>query len=266
MKTAISNIAWEKYNDKNILKLLKEFNISGIELAPTKVWPEWNGITKDSIRDLKRYLDGEGFEIPAMQAILFGKPSLQLFNIDSHKDFFDHFKLLAEIAYELDTKSLVFGAPKNRRRNQVSVKDADKIAEAFFYKAGEIFKNSNTSLVIENNPVEYMCDYLNNVKDVENIVNKVNSEGIKVHLDSAGIHMCGGDISEIIRDSKSFAHYHISEPMLNPIHQKNVEHEKALNTLKEINYENWVSIEMKQTNDEYYDIKKSLEFLSKIGA
>jgi sugar phosphate isomerase/epimerase len=200
-----------------------------------------------------------------MQAILFGKQELQLFDTSSHDDFFEHFKLLSEISYELETEVLVFGAPKNRKRNQISVKDADEIAVEFFSKVGEIFKQSNSTLAIENNPIEYMCDYMTNVSDVQNIVNQVNSEGIKVHLDSAGIHMCGGDIADIIKDIKNFSHYHISEPMLNPIHEQKVEHKKALNTLKDINYKNWISIEMKQTNDEYNDIKKSLEYISKIG-
>lgn len=265
MKTAISNIAWENYNDLKVLELLKSYNVQGIELAPTKVWPGWNNITKQSILELKTFMNDNGFKIPAMQAILFGKPELQLFDTESHRDFLEHFKLLAELAYELETDVLVFGAPKNRKRNQLSVMDADDIAIDFFSKVGEIFKNGNTSLVIENNPVEYMCDYMTNVSDVENIVNKVNSENIKVHADSAGIHMCVGDIADIIKGIKKIAHYHISEPMLNPIHEQSVDHYKALNALKDIHYNNWISIEMKQTKDEYNDIKKSLDFLKNLG-
>ena len=265
MKLAISNIAWENYKDSEILKLLHEYKVSGIELAPTKVWPEWKNITKESIQNLKNFIDNEGLEIPAMQAILFGKPELELFNTQTHQKFFDHFKLLSELAYELETNVLVFGAPKNRRRNQISVCEADEIAIDFFAKVGDILGESNTNLVIENNPVEYMCDYLTNVRDIENIVSKINSKNVKVHLDSAGIHMCGGEIEDIITSSKNFAHYHISEPMLNPIHEQKVEHFKALNALKQMKYTGWVSIEMKQTENEYDDIRKSLKFLNSIG-
>lgn len=265
MNVAISNIAWENYKDKNILKLLNKYNIKGIELAPTKVWPNWDNITDNSINELKKFLYNEGFKIPAMQAILFGKEELQLFNKKSHSKFFDHFKLLSELSYKLNSEILVFGAPKNRRRNQLSINEADNIAIDFFSKVSEILKESNTILAIENNPIEYSCDYLTNVMDVQNLVKKINSPNIKVHLDSAGIHMCGGNISEIIKSVNEFVHYHISEPMLNPIHQNKVQHEKALNTLKEINYNNWVSIEMKNTTDEYKDIELSLEHLKKIG-
>jgi len=265
MKLAISNIAWESYKDEKIFALLKKFGISGIELAPTKVWPEWKNITLTSMRETKKYLDAEGFQIPAMQAILFGKPELQIFDVSTHKKFLEHFKLLAEIAYELDTKSLVFGAPNNRKRNQLSMKDANNIAVDFFAKVGNIFEKSETSIVIENNPVEYMCDYMTNVNDVEYIVNQVNSENIKVHVDSAGVYMCGGDIGKTISNLNNFSHYHISEPMLRPIYEQKVDHLKALKILEKIDYKHWISIEMKQTENAYEDIKKSLEFLKSIG-
>lgn len=261
-KLAISNIAWEKYNDEKILNLLHDHNVSGIELAPTKVWPEWKGINSKTIRQTKQFFDNHAFKVPAMQAILFGKPELQLFDVSSHEAFFEHFKILAEISAGLDCSVLVFGAPKNRRRFQLSVEEANDIAVDFFAKVGEIFSQNDVKLAIENNPVEYMCDYLTNVFDVENLVKKVDSKNVKVHFDSAGVHMCRGNLSKTIEQVNEFVHYHISEPMLEPIYENKVNHLLGLQELNRIDYKHWVSIEMKQTDSEYEDIERSLQFLN----
>jgi sugar phosphate isomerase/epimerase len=49
--------------------------------------------------------------------------------------------------------------------------------------------------------------------------------------------------------------------MLEPIYENNVNHIYGLKTLEQRNYKHWISIEMKQTNNEYEDIKHSLQFL-----
>jgi len=246
MKLAVSNIAWEKHNDPLVLIKLRENKILGIEIAPTKIWPNWEDASQKSAEAYKKQMADEGFHIPAMQAILFGKPELQLFDKNSHKSFLEHIKLVSDLAAGLGAKVLVLGAPKNRKRGQVSVSNAMDIAIDFLRKAGEICHEKQCCLGIEHNPVEYGCDFITNATDARQLVDMTNHPGVQLHIDAAGLHMCGGDISEVIKNVSPFVHYHISEPMLEPISGGVVDHKTAFRTLKEINYPNWYSIEMKQ--------------------
>jgi D-psicose/D-tagatose/L-ribulose 3-epimerase len=246
MKLAVSNIGWEQHDDPNTLTQLQQLGVKGIEVAPTKIWPGWKGANHKSATAYKSKMAELGFKLPAMQAILFGRPDLQLFDCSSHKKFFEHFKLLSEIASGLGSKVLVFGAPKNRKRNQTPYSEATEIAAEFFTKAAEICSQNNCLIGLEHNPVEYGCDFITNMHDAKQLVKQVDHRGLKLHLDSAGLHMCGGDISELIQLAGDFEHYHISEPMLEPICNSEVNHADAFTALKKIDYRHWVSIEMKQ--------------------
>jgi len=245
MKLAISNIAWERHDDPIVLELLSANGVSGIEVAPTKLWPDWSNASHQQANEYRKVMLERGFELPAMQAILFGKPELQLFDKTSHTAFLEHMKFVADLANGFGSKVMVFGAPKNRKRGQIPYSQAMEIAAEFFYKAGEICQAHKCCIALEHNPVEYGCDFATNVLDAKELVEKVNHQGFKLHIDSAGIHMCGGDIAEMIRSADKFVHYHISEPMLEPIFNGVVNQQKGINTLKEISYQEWVSIEMK---------------------
>ena len=247
MKLAISNIAWEQHDDMTVLGALRANGVTGIEVAPTKVWPDWAGAKRQSAEQYRTRLANQGFEIPAMQAILFGKPGIQLLDIRCEKQFLDHMERVADIAAGFDAKVLVLGAPKNRRRGQMSMTESRGIAVEILRKAGKICVDRGCCIGLEHNPIEYGCDFVTNVADAREIVDNVGHPGVQLHLDSAGIHMCGGDINEIITGAGAFSHFHISEPMLEPVANGVVDHKSAIATLKALNYSGWVSIEMKQT-------------------
>jgi len=245
MKLAISNIAWEKHDDLDILAGLHDHGVRGIEVAPTKVWPEWEGADVKQAAMYRKKLSSLGYEIPAMQAILFGRPDLQLFDRNCYESFFDHMKKVADLAAELGAGVLVFGAPRNRVRGQLSTRDAMQQAADFFSDAAEICYQRQCCIGLEHNPAGYGCDFVTNVADARELVDQVAHPGFQLHLDSAGIHMCGPDMEAVIRQAGKFVHYHISEPMLEPVADGEVDHERAAELLGNIGYTGWVSIEMK---------------------
>jgi len=263
MKLAISNIAWEHHDNPTILAILRANGVTGIEVAPTKLWQDWNCASYKEAKAYKKVMQEKGFELPAMQAILFGKPELQLFDRSSHRAFLEHIKLVADLANGFGSKVIVFGAPKNRKRGQLLYSKAVDVASEFFYKAGEVSLDHGCCIGIEHNPVEYGCDFITNVLDAKKLVENVNHEGFKLHVDSAAVHMCGGDISAMIKTAEEFVHYHISEPMLEPIINGEVSQKEGIDALRAINYEHWVSIEMKQPSSVEL-LKKSLQYVKEI--
>lgn len=245
MKLAISNLAWPKHDDLAILRMLREKGVKGIEIAPTMVWPQWQGVDQRRAEQYRAWLSGEGFEVPAMQAIVFGRPELRLFQPETHSAFVEHMKLVADLAAGLGAKVLVFGAPSCRKRGQLSMSQAIVQATEFFRKIGTLCATRGCCIGWEHNPIEYGCDFITNATDAREFVDGIDHPGVQLHIDSAGVHLCGGDIGEVIKGIGHFVHYHISEPQLAPIAAGVVDHATALRALSRCEYPHWVSIEMK---------------------
>ena len=262
MKAAISNIAWEKHDDPEVLNFLKSSGISGIEIAPTKIWADWSTANYLQAVKYKQFLNNLGFQVPAMQAILFGKPELQVFAVEAHKAFVEHFKLLAELAAALECKTLVFGAPKNRKRNSLAYNDGLKIACDLFRQLGDVIADSGAAIGIEANPVEYGCDFLTALSDVRNFTDLVAHDCVKNHIDTAAVAMCTGDIEREITLTPDIIHFHLSEPMLAPLIRGSSNNLLAIAALKNTEYNNWVSIEMKQP-DTPKEFRDSVTFIMK---
>lgn len=74
MNLSISNIAWKQEDDEKVYELMKTCGFTGLEIAPTRIFPEapyeksaeaaqWAGELKE------RY----GFVVPSMQSIWYGR-------------------------------------------------------------------------------------------------------------------------------------------------------------------------------------------------
>lgn len=257
---AVSNIGWNRHDDPAILDLLSRYHVTGIEVAPSKVWPDLASVTEKDAKEYRAFLADRGFVVPAFQAILFGCPDLQVFDPSSHKALLSRLELVARLASWLGAKILVFGAPKNRKRNGREFTEAFQFAAGFFHQAGEIVKAYGCAIGMEANPVEYQCDFLTNTADVERFVKAVDSSGVVLHIDSGATAMTHEKIETVLAGLNVMPqHYHISEPMLaNPGENSQVEHVRAFEALKRIGYAGAVSIEMKSQDPDDRNLEKAL--------
>lgn len=261
---SVSNIAWNRHDDETILDLLSHYGVTGVEIAPSKVWTDLGSVSEKKASDYREFLADHGFSVPAFQAILYGHPELQVFDPATHPAFLDRLETVARIALWLGAHVLVFGAPKNRKRNGLPYQEAFKLAADFFHKAGDIVRQYDCVLGIEANPVEYQCDFITNTADAESLVAAADSKGVSLHIDSGATAMTKEKISDIIFQRKiPFYHYHISEPMLaNPETNRQVDHAAAFRALKAIQYRGAVSIEMKTQDPDHENLETALRFIT----
>lgn len=261
---SVSNIAWNRHDDPAVFQLLSKYGVNGIEIAPSKVWSDLESVTAEKAKEYRSLLADHGFTIPAFQAILYGCPILQIFEPETHEAFLMRIRLIAKLASYLGAKVLVFGAPKNRRRNGLEYNDAFSRACEFFRKAGALVAEYGCVLGIEANPVEYQCDFLTCTSDAERFVMAVDSPGVVLHIDSGATAMTHEHIEEVLTTRQiAFQHYHISEPMLdNSETSRRVDHLSAFRALKKIHYRGAVSIEMKSLDPDYDNLEKALRFIT----
>lgn len=266
MKIAISNIAWEKEETKDILLLMQMYNITGLEIAPTKIWENPEMISDKELSDYKNFWANNGITIIAMQSLLFGHPELTIFENNTSQDkLVEYMKRITHLASILGIKALVFGSPKNRLKGNLDNGNAVEIAKKFFTKIGDIARNDNVYICIEANPKEYGADFLTTTEETSDFVKSLNHLNIKLHLDTGAMALNHEEYKQTIVDSIPFYHFHISEPSLANVPQI-VNHKIVAQTLRDIHYNNGVSIEMRGKDNEsnIQGIKHTLEFVSAV--
>ncbi len=267
MKIAISNIAWRLAEEEAIAQIMQALAIKGVEIATTKLWSSPSVATKNDIEDYRQFWRSKNIEIVAMQSLLFGRPDLTIFdNTETRKETFAYLVETIELSSKLGAKVLVFGAPNNRKIGNLNYEQTQEIAVDFFHKIGEFAANLGISFCIEPTPEVYDCDFITNSQQGVELVNKVDSAGFRLHLDTAAMTLSNESISQALKQSFSkLCHFHISEPLLSPLREGNVNHETFAQTLASLNYQGWVSVEMKAQHpiSNTLNVSKALEVATK---
>jgi len=258
MKLAVSNIAWSDDEEAAVFALLRQRGVTAIEVAPTRLWPCWTGATTAAARAARARLADEGFEVPSFQAILFGKPDLNLFR--DPVAFGDHLRRVADLAAEFGAHALVLGAPRNRDRGSLSAAAAFAKATDFFRAMGAECAARDTVLCLEPNPPAYGCNFITTSAEGLALVRAVASPGFALHLDAAGMVLADDDPAAAILMSRSaLRHFHISEPHLAPIVPATIDHARIGRTLRRSGYDGWVAIEMRRTDDSIAALARAVD-------
>ncbi len=249
MKLAISNIAWSREQDAAVAELLKEAGIGGIEIAPTKIWPNPLAATDAEIDEYRQFWSEREIAIVAAQALLFGKPELTIFETASTREqTIEYLAGIVRICARLGAGSLVFGSPKNRRVGTMPADEGSRIAVEFFTRLGEIAANAGTCVVMEANPPIYGADFITYAAEAIALVHRVNHPGFQLHLDTGCVTLAGDSIPATFDEAfPLLRHFHVSEPNLDaPGTSGTVDHAVFAEQLRERRYMGWVSLEMRE--------------------
>ena len=250
MRLAVSSLAWPPEADAAVAETLRRCRVGGVELAPTKVWPKPLEASEAAVREYRRFWERHGLRVVALQAILFGRPDLTVFEDEAKRaETIDYLAGMCRLAGWLGAGVLVFGSPKNRLVGSLSPAQADTIARDFFTRVGERAAKCDTAVCIEPNPVEYGCDFVTRTEDAARLVAAVNHPGFGLHGDAGGMALSGDSPDLLTRYGRTLRHFHISEPHLVPIGQGGVDHTALAAALQAGGYKRWVSIEMKPVVD-----------------
>jgi D-psicose/D-tagatose/L-ribulose 3-epimerase len=263
MRLAVSNIAWPEAQDDLALSMLAGHGVDGVEVAPTRLWPNWSGMSLSSAREAKQRLRQRGFAVPAMQSLLFGRAELALFGESARRDALAcHLEALFPIARELGARALVFGSPKNRDRGDLDERAAFAVAVDFFRKVAISANQHDVVLCIEPNPPQYGANFVTGWREALTLVQAVGTSGFGLHLDSGCIHMNGDDPCVAIRTcGAAIEHFHVSEPHLAGFASPLVDHAGVARALADIGYRNWISIEMRSTEASMPALETALRFV-----
>ncbi len=260
MNLAISNIGWSKEYDTEMYENMVKYNFKGLEIAPTRIIEKEPYLHIKEAKEFSEKIKKEyNLKIISMQSIWYGKKGEMFKNYEEREELITYTKQAINFAQSIQCNNLVFGCPKNRN---IKTKEDYYTAINFFKTIAKYAKEHNTVFSIEANPIIYNTNFINTTKEAFNIVDEINSNVVKVNLDLGTIIANNEDIEEVKGNISKINHIHISEPNLELIIKRDI-HIELAKILKESEYNGYISIEMKKT-DNIGKIKEIMEYIGSV--
>ena len=230
MKLSISNIAWTLENDKNVYSMMKQYGFEGLEIAPTRIFPEKPYDKNDEAKQWAEDIyNGYGLSVSSMQSIWYGVQEKVFGTDEERKILLDYTKKAIDFAVSIKCNNLVFGGPRNRNIPEGVNED---VAISFFKELGDYAYNAGTVIGMEANPTIYNTNYINTTKSALELIEKVDSEGFKLNLD-IGTMIQNEESVEVLKNNVGkINHVHVSEPGLKSIEVRKL-HKELDKLLKE---------------------------------
>ncbi|HEY5892034.1 MAG TPA: sugar phosphate isomerase/epimerase [Chthoniobacterales bacterium] len=227
--------------------LLRDLGVRILEVAPARLF---KNVAKASASDIalkRRFFGDNGFRIASLQAILYGKDDLLLFESSTRPLLFGYLCRIAEVASLLGANSIVFGAPRNRRvPSEMSESEAWDIATAFFAQLGQAVKNFGVTFGIEAVPPVYGCNFCMSSNEAARLARTVAQPAIAWHVDTGTMAFCDEDPARTIGDNVDvIGSVHISQPYLADFENPWNGHKDVAAALGTCGYSDNFTIEMK---------------------
>lgn len=260
MKLSVSNIAWTPEQDTAIFALMQSAGCVGLEIAPTRVFPEkpYDRIP-EAIQFAITVREKYGFCIPSMQSIWFGRSEKVFGSKEEMMCLISYTKKAVDFAKAIGCGNLVFGCPRHR----VLPDGADpSVAVPFFREIGEYARQHNTVIALEANPPIYHTNYVNTTAEALELIREVGSEGFRLNLDIGTMIENGENVSTLCGAEDWIHHVHLSEPGLGFIKEHPL-HRELAEFLCAAGYAGFVSLETGRCKDPD-TLKLMIEMLAKV--
>ena len=262
MKLSISNIGWPASLDSQVYELMKKYGYSGLEIAPTRIFPERPYEKLEEAKAWSGQLERDyGFCVPSMQSIWYGRTENIFGTLKEREALLEYTKKAVDFAAAIGCGNLVFGCPKNRSLPEGADSES---AFKFFKELGDYAGSKKVVIGMEANPPIYHTNFINDTGAALELVRQVDSAGFLLNLDVGTMIQNRESVSALEENIKRVSHVHVSEPGLKAIEQREL-HWELSELLRKEGYSGFISVEMGKT-ESVSEIEAVLRYVKQVFA
>ena len=262
MRFAVSNISLPAFDHGKELAALPALGLTGLEVAPSRVWADtFDGLKASDVAAYRKLVEDAGLQIVGLHSLFYDHPELGLFkDADDRARSLDFLVHLSSVCRDLGGQTLIWGG--GRQRGAMASEAAYQEAAHFMHDLCHRIEGHGTVFCFEPlGPAD--TDFIHSAFDAIGLIKDVNHPAFGLQLDAKA--MVENDELQLdtfmaASESENLIHVHVNQPGLQCLDKGLVDHKKMGDFLQIIGYDAWVSIEQRLLNeaDPLSDIKRSL--------
>ena len=260
MRFAICNELFQDWPWERALELTRECGYTGWEIAPFTLGGRPDLLPAERRTQLAEQVSRSGVEVVALHWLLAKTEGYHLTTNDQEvrQRTARYIGQLAQLCRDLGGSIMVLGSPVQRNFLPAEMTHDQAAANAthVLEQALPELEKHHVTLALEPlGPVE--GNFWNHASQTVEVIEKLSSPFIQLHLDVKAMSTEGTDIAEIIRaNAKHMVHFHANDPNLLGPGMGDVDFVPIFKALRDIHYDGWVSVEV-------FDYKPGIEVIAR---
>ncbi len=247
MRYAICNETFHDRSHAAGFALAAECGYTGIEIAPFTLAPCVHNITAAQCTEVRDAAQQAGLSVVGLHWLLAKTEGFYLTTPDAavRKKTGEYLAQLALLCRELDGSLMVLGSPQQRNLLPgVTLAQAHEFAADTLSYALPTLEETGVTIALEPlGPSE--GDFLVTAAEGVQLLERVASPWVRLHLDVKAMSSEPTPIPEILRaQQQHLHHFHANDPNRQGPGFGEVKFEPIMQTLADIKYEGWVSVEV----------------------
>lgn len=248
MKFAICNETFQDWPWERGLELTLECGYTGWEIAPFTMGARADQIPASRRTQMADQIARAGVEVVGLHWLLAKTEGFHLTTTDEtiRERTAQYLGHLAELCRDLGGSIMVLGSPQQRNfpEDQMTHEQAAENATWVLERVVPTLEAQKVTLAIEPlGPGE--GNFLNHAADAVQIIDKLKSPWVQLHLDVKAMSTEGIPIPQLIVDNaKHLAHFHANDPNRQGPGMGDVDFVPIFEALLGIRYDGWVSVEV----------------------
>ncbi|KAI3643626.1 hypothetical protein MP228_009790, partial [Amoeboaphelidium protococcarum] len=244
----VSNLAWTAEQEPVALEILRRSGITKLSVAPTRVWPEWNGVHQTSAEEFRQEMEKAGFKIASLHSVLHNRPNAQLFgNRESQERFLDHMRTVIMAASWLRADRVIFAAPANRNSGTMDPGEIWKTSVKIFRELGVFAERYNVTLCIEPIGTFYGSNWAVDSDQVDTLLAAIGCKNVAMSVDIGGLRTAGNQnlISVLENHIGTIRQLDYTEPNLDAVDVSKQGRERNYQLSKNLTFGGHISLKMR---------------------
>lgn len=258
-RLAICNETFGDWPLERALELSAELGYTGWEVAPFMLNTDVRQISAAQRSQYRQAVESAGLEVIGLHWLLAKTTGFHLTTADHEvrKRTAEYFRALVELCADLGGHVMVLGSPLQRNLQPgVSTQQAYAHATEILESLDEPLRRHQIKIALEPlGPEE--GNFLNTAREARTLRQLIQSNQIGLHLDVKAMSTEPQDMVSTIKENADWMiHFHANDPNRQGPGMGQVQFGPILQTLEEIGYDGWISVEV-------FDYSPGAEVLAK---